>query len=95
MRITPRAGIREVGNSSNIQIAPNPSKGVFSVKGNIGSDAQLKVIDMTGRIVYTQAITASNGYVDATIQLPGVSQGLYLLSLTSDTENIVSQIVVE
>lgn len=95
MRVTPRAGVREIGNSSNIQIAPNPSKGVFSVKGNIGSDAQLKVIDMTGRIVYTQAITASNGYVDTTIQLPGVSQGLYLLSLTSDTENIVSQIVVE
>ncbi|MCD6013194.1 MAG: C-terminal target protein [Flavipsychrobacter sp.] len=99
MRVFPRAGIMETGNSGRISVAPNPSNGTFTINGAIGTgsqDVNLKVLDVTGRLVYATAIPANNGQINTTIQIPAtVSKGLYILNLVSETENIINQIVIE
>ncbi|HEX4887458.1 MAG TPA: T9SS type A sorting domain-containing protein, partial [Luteibaculaceae bacterium] len=64
---------------SNLLIYPNPSQGRFQVdlKGQLAD--QLKLMDVTGKIVYQQPIQGSN----VTLQVP-LQSGLYFLSFQRD-----------
>ena len=84
---------------SNINVMPNPGKGVFTVRGSLASEqdaaVSLEITDMTGRVVYTNKVTAQNGAINELITLSNVANGMYILSLRSEGEHKVFHIVVE
>jgi hypothetical protein len=84
---------------SNVVIAPNPSKGMFTVKGSLGTindqEVSIEITDMLGQVVYTTKVMANNGNINELIQLGNsISNGNYILNLRSGTENSVYHIVV-
>ncbi len=83
---------------SDLFVSPNPSKGVFTLKGNLSgnSDAvvSLQVTDMLGRVIYKNKVTAANGIMDEVIDLGNVPNGMYLLTVHSDIDNKVFHIIV-
>jgi hypothetical protein len=87
-----------VGTGGNVSVLPNPSKGVFTVKGSIGAaeSATIEVTDMLGRVVYSKETTARNGELNAQVQLSSeLANGMYLLNLHTDQGNKVFHIVLE
>ena len=89
-------------NSANtdIQLVPNPNKGVFTVKGSIGTTADqqvtMEITDVIGQVIYTTKIIAHNGVINETVQLGNsLANGMYLLNLHSDAGNKVFHMVVE
>jgi hypothetical protein len=84
---------------NSLAVVPNPSKGIFTVKGALATDKDaevyMQVTDIAGRVVYSKQITALNGKLDEAINLGNVASGMYLLSLRSESDQQVFHIVVE
>jgi hypothetical protein len=84
---------------ADMKVLPNPNKGVFTLKGTLGSlsdqEATIEVTDMLGQVVYTSKVTAHNGELNEHIDMGTVANGMYLLSVRSAGGNNVFHLVVE
>jgi hypothetical protein len=90
-------------NSSNqnstknqITISPNPSKGIFTIKGefNPKEKVTITVNDLMGRTVYTNTIANFN-IAGEELDLKNQSVGTYIVSLVQGTTKITHTIIKE
>ncbi len=86
--------------AGDIRLIPNPNNGSFTVKGTMGSsldeDVSLEITDMLGQIVYENKVKTQGGKINEPILLAnGLANGVYLLSLKSDSDNKVFHFVIE
>ena len=97
------AGVQQhtIGNS-DIKLLPNPNKGVFTIKGTLGTatrtdeEVYIEITDMLGQVVYKNKMVIQGGKIDEQIRLGNtLSNGMYLLNLRSGTDNQVFHFVVE
>ena len=98
-------GVKPVTTAGgDIKLVPNPNKGTFTVKGNLGvpiaigtdEEVSLEITDMLGQVIYTSKVIARNGELNAQIELSSsLANGMYILNLHSGTENKVFHLVVE
>jgi len=101
MHVTSNVGVKQVASvSGDVQLVPNPNKGVFTVKGTLGTTADqevtLEVTDLLGQVIYTGKVQVHNGEINEKIQLGNsVANGMYILNLSSATENKVFHMVIE
>jgi agmatine/peptidylarginine deiminase len=81
----------EIFGSENIVVSPNPSTGLFQLKGlDIAKSAvNIKVSNLVGKTIFEQKITTDNITLDLTSQIPGV----YLLSFESGNGISVKRLV--
>ena len=77
--------------TNNFNIYPNPTKGELTINGEFNSDAQIRVIDQTGREIIS-VLTLSNG---SKIDLSSIDKGLYTLEITNNGVKSTKNIVVE
>ncbi len=99
IRLQPDAVKPVTAAGSDIILVPNPNKGVFSLKGKLGSinnqDVTIEVTDVLGQVVYKNKLQAKNGVVDEQVQLSGnLANGMYLLTLQSGSEHSVFHFVL-
>lgn len=87
-------GIDDVASDKEIHFSvyPNPSNGVFDVKISNGSDAEVSVLDVTGRTVYS--ITTGD-ISNISIDLKAYPKGLYMVRVRSSEGVVSKNIVVE
>ncbi len=89
-----------ITTTSNISVLPNPSKGEFTVKGTLGitndEEVTLEITDMLGQVIYNGKVLAQGGNIDEHISLKNnIANGMYLLSVHSESVNTVFHIVIE
>ncbi len=93
--------VRQItSGGADISVLPNPNKGEFTVKGSLGvtnnEEVSLEITNMLGQVVYNNKVMAHNGNINEHIQLGNtVANGMYILSLRSETANNVYHIVIE
>ena len=92
------APVNATGN--NIKLIPNPNKGIFNLKGILGNAADeelsMEVTNMLGQVVYTNKIMTQGGNIDQRIELNStLSNGMYIMTLHSATQNNVIHFVIE
>jgi hypothetical protein len=92
-------GISQTASGSDIRVLPNPNKGVFTIKGTLGSavdeEVSLEILNMVGQVVYKNNIMARNGIINEQVQLSNtLANGMYLLSVRSGSENNVFHFVI-
>jgi len=84
---------------SDIRLVPNPNKGLFSIKGSLGTiadqDVNLEITDMLGQVIYATKLKARNGNLDETVQMGHVANGMYMVTLRTGSENKVFHMVIE
>ena len=89
------AGINDINAdlTAAMQVVPNPNNGMFDVKFNYHGMLQgdLKVIDITGREVYSQPLNTDGLYTTA-IDLSKFSKGIYSVQLRTE-QGLASKIV--
>jgi hypothetical protein len=78
-------------NPIAFSVYPNPSKGIVNIQfSNVVSDFSVEVYDSLGRPVsYTQ------DSLNKTINLTGVSKGVYFVSIKSENNQVTKKILVE
>ncbi len=85
---------------ASINVLPNPNKGTFSVKGNLGTlsdeEVTMEVTDVLGQVIYKSKVTARGGRLNETLTLSNtLANGMYILNVHSTTESKVFHFVIE
>jgi len=94
-------GVQQVtAAGGDIQLVPNPNKGIFTLKGNLGiatdEAVSLEITDMLGQVIYNDKLMAHNGELNEKITLSNtLANGMYILSLRSANGNKVFHMVIE
>ena len=79
-------------DNTSFAVFPNPASGAATVVFAAAGTAELTLTDATGRVVRTESFSGANGLTP--LDLTGLPQGVYMLSLTSGTSRLARQIVV-
>ena len=83
------ADCKTTGCKRRISLYPNPNSGSFTISWSLASaPAVLKIIDITGREVYTELITEAEGVQELNITNP--LSGIYFYSLTTDQKKPIN-----
>lgn len=99
IKVTP-VGIAVVAAATgDVRLVPNPNKGTFMVKGELGTAANeevtIEVTDMMGRTVYANKLMAANGKIEQQVQLDNaLANGMYFLNVKSANDNKVIRFVI-
>jgi uncharacterized protein YjdB len=92
-------GVHTLQNSGALAVMPNPNKGQFTITGTVGNTDEelvIEVTDLLGQVVYQSKSVAPGGKVNEHITLSNaLANGVYILNVHTDTDNLVFHIVVE
>jgi hypothetical protein len=72
-----------------LRISPNPAHDMLYIESDITSDLNYCIYDLNGRVYLTGLI------VDKRINVSGLSKGVYILRLSSQSKMIVQKMVIE
>lgn len=79
---------------TQIQLIPNPAQDVVKVAFRaVKGIAQVKLVSITGRVVYASEINASNG--DITIPLANIPAGIYIVKIQSQENSFSEKLIVK
>jgi len=82
-------------NANNIKVYPNPSSGNFFIKSkDLGSNANVAIYDMNGRVVHTSGFNAATGESTNEFNV-NLTKGVYLLKVTSSKANYTQKLIVK
>ena len=85
----------QIGISNELQISNiiNSDNSIsFVYNNNEGGTTQIKLLDISGRVVKTQEVSGSGSQL-VRIGMGGLSHGVYVLHLTLDNQTIVKKVV--
>lgn len=80
-----------------IAISPNPSNGLTTVEvsGAVNNDASLEILDLTGRLIYSEKMNATANFAESFVDVSTYKSGTYLVKIiTNDrvyTKSLVKQ----
>jgi hypothetical protein len=85
---------------ASLSIYPNPVAAGANVnvafdlqKGS--SNANLTIVDISGRILFNQTVNVNNGFSAVAIPTQGLKAGLYLVSLSVDGKKATQKVIVQ
>ena len=85
--------IKEISNSFDINIFPNPSSGIFTItkSNNLNQPIEIKLLNTLGEMIFQQTISKNQNYID--LDISSFSKGIYFLYLSIDNEQVVKKII--
>ena len=90
-------GVEEWSFDDHLKVYPNPSPGIWTVElsGMSGEQVDIHLYEITGRKIYSQTLGRIHG-TSAQIINPGeLSNGVYLMELSTDRERVTRRIVID
>ena len=91
-------GLENISKEQDLLLYPNPNKGVFIVKGNLGSGNELvslEVLDITGRVILKEFVSLKGGEIDKELKIKNTGAGVYLLRLSSSDKIRLKPFTIE
>lgn len=87
---------KEMLELENLAYFPNPSEGKFRLRFNAGAyPIQIKILDLTGREVYTEMNHGFEGFYDKDIDLSGKDPGIYFLQIIQNDKISTKKLLIE
>ena len=82
---------------ADLKLAPNPSNGMFSVMFDLPTrgDAELRVIDVNGRVIYQETMNNFQGSYRKEFDISGKSKGIYYMQITQNGKTFSRKIVTQ
>ncbi len=89
-------GIHETTFENGVEVFPNPNSGVFTiaVNANVG-EMKIEMFDLQGRVVFASQENNVNAGFTKQISMENVSDGLYMLKLTTATQQQLIKVTVQ
>lgn len=78
-----------------VTVYPNPTYGIFTVQiqGATGQSISVELLDITGRLLYSNDYAVANGTLQETINVTTLEAGTYILRI-NDAGNIVTRKII-
>ncbi len=79
--------VQNTSEEISFSVAPNPSRGTISITGFLNSsigtnEMMVNIIDMTGRVIYSDVLPLNNGEINSSINLNNnIANGIYIIRL--------------
>jgi hypothetical protein len=89
-------GVESLADGTSLELYPNPTSDVINVAFN-GSKTQnltVRVVNMNGQLVYSDAVGQYTGQYKNTIDLSNVAKGVYFVQLITDQGTINRKVVL-
>lgn len=83
------AGIVEMDESSNLEVFPNPTSGVFNLRIEQPTGAQVTIQDMNGKVMKTIEVKSTETMVD----ISSLQNGVYLIAVQTEQKSLVVRLV--
>ena len=82
---------------TNISVYPNPSRGEFNISFDLESrqDVYLSITNYLGEVIFTEELKDQEGQYNKTIDLGNKANGIYMLNITTNNQNINQRIVIQ
>ena len=82
---------------TNISVYPNPSRGEFNISFDLESrqDVYLTITNYLGEMIFTKELKDQEGQYNKTIDLGNKANGIYMLNITTNNQNINQKIVIQ
>ena len=92
--VTSCTGIGDKSESVGLQIYPNPTSGLMNITIDAVdfNQAQIKVIDVVGKVVFIQDEINVNGTYSTTIDLSTLPKGLYFVTIAGGDKNVSKKV---
>jgi hypothetical protein len=89
-------GISELTENWTVNIFPNPSDGIFSIKISSLSNkpASLKIMNTLGTVVYQSNINVDPSKT-MDIKLTNQPEGIYYLNLKGEGVNLIKKVIIQ
>jgi len=80
----------------NLSIFPNPASNYTEVKFNVAEPGNIKISlhNLLGEELFSENEGMVSGFISRTIQLGGLSKGVYLLKITSDKGSVAKKLII-
>lgn len=89
-------GVEKKGTEAFV-LYPNPATNNLNVKfdfGGTNTPADLRIVDLTGKVVYSQDLGMQNGLKDIPLQLTKIPQGLYMVQLNTNAGTFTDRLTI-
>jgi len=89
-------GVSEVLSATpELRVFPNPSNGSIVLEYSVPGNANVRVLDITGRQVYTEVVVGIGGRVQRAVDLSGLAKGTYSIELRTSGGTGTQRVVVD
>lgn len=87
----PTPGVNEVGAERDFAVFPNPTAGVFEVSASKGQLDMVRVMDLSGKVVYELQTSGAKASIDMT----AFAKGMYILQISGKNSSVTKKLVIE
>lgn len=95
---SPNVSVNTLSNASIKNIYPNPANGgdvVMELTSAVSASAVVTITDVTGKVVKTFDATLVNGNNEITVNVDGLTKGMYVVSVKAEGINSVSKLTIQ
>ena len=89
--------VEEVLTVDYFEVYPNPSLGEYIMKvqtSNFSTEGlSLRVVDLTGRMIYERVLELEQGYAESIIDLQSIASGVYVLEISGEKQRLMKKII--
>jgi len=80
-----------------LKVYPNPASDYCTVtlEGPVSGMCDLKIIDIHGQVLKSENFRKVNGTIQHSLDVSGLSPGVYIVNVTQGSQNYISRLVVE
>jgi hypothetical protein len=83
VKVKPNVGLHQNPAFNEFKVYPNPSPGIVYIRPSeeIGQEVQIKVTDLTGKVLIQESIKFFAADIEYSIDLSSLKEGIYILSI--------------
>ncbi len=89
--------VEEVLSVDYFEVYPNPSLGEYIMKvqmSDYSTEAlSIRVVDLTGRMIYDSVLELEQGYVESIVDLQSVASGVYVLEISGEKQRLMKKLI--
>jgi hypothetical protein len=95
MQVTVNVTSIEESDAASIQVYPNPTSGIttLTIQGLNSTQAEIQLMDLTGRILTTKQVELLSEGVETTLNMSKFAAGVYVVRIQSGDFKAVRRIV--
>jgi Tol biopolymer transport system component len=88
--------LNEVANTVGMNVYPNPanSNATVSFSLNNEADVNINVTDLSGKVVYTNALGTVNGTQSVNVNTDALNSGVYMVNVSVDGTVSTQKLVI-